>query len=118
MADNSRTVYSTSYGRLCPTCGWPEHDCTCSSQFAANAPLPARIVAKLRLEKKGRGGKAVTVVYDLPKNDAFLKELASELKRACGAGGAVVDGGVEIQGDLRDRVRDVLARKGWTVKGR
>jgi translation initiation factor 1 len=117
MADNSRTVYSTSQGRLCPTCGWPERDCKCSSQFAANAPLPARIVAKLRLEKKGRGGKAVTVVYDLPKNDAFLKELASELKRACGAGGAVVEGGVEIQGDLRERVREVLARKGWTVKG-
>jgi translation initiation factor 1 len=39
------------------------------------------------------------------------------LKRACGTGGAVVDGGVEIQGDLRDRVRDVLVKKGWTVKG-
>ena len=117
MRDNSRTVYSTAHGSVCPTCGWPARDCKCSSQFAASEPLPARIVAKLRLEKKGRGGKAVTVVYDLPKNEAFLKALAGELKRACGAGGAVAEGGVEIQGDLRDRVRDVLVKKGWTVKG-
>ena len=79
--------------------------------------MPAKIVAKLRLEKSGRGGKTVTVVYDLPDNQAFLKELASELKRACGAGGAVIDNGVEIQGDLRDRIRAALEKKGWTVKG-
>ena len=116
MAD-SRTVYSTAHGRVCPVCGWPQDDCRCSSQFKGNDPLPKRILAKLRLEKKGRNGKAVTVVYDLPDNDAFLKELAAELKRACGAGGAVVAGGVEIQGDLRDRVRELLAKKGWSVKG-
>ena len=114
-------MYSTGTGSVCPACGWPERDCKCSSQFARDAAideaLPKRIVAKLRMEKKGRGGKIVTVVYDLPQNAAFLKDLASELKRACGTGGAVVDGGVEIQGDLRDRVRDVLVTKGWTVKG-
>ena len=43
------------------------------------------------MEKKGRGGKTVTVVYGLPNNAAFLKELCSELKRACGTGGAVDD---------------------------
>lgn len=69
------------------------------------------------MEKKGRGGKTVTVVYDLPDNQPFLKELAAELKKACGTGGAVADNTVEIQGDLRDRIRDVLTRKGWTVKG-
>jgi translation initiation factor 1 len=116
MAD-TRTVYSTAQGRLCPVCGWPHDNCRCSSQFKSNTSLPKRIIAKLRLEKKGRGGKAVTVVYDLPDNDAFLKELAADLKRACGAGGAVVAGGVEIQGDLRDRVRELLSKKGWTVKG-
>jgi translation initiation factor 1 len=46
-----------------------------------------------------------------------LKELVSELKRACGAGSAVVENSVEIQGDLRERIRGVLAKKGWTVKG-
>jgi translation initiation factor 1 len=79
--------------------------------------VPARIVAKLRMEKKGRGGKTVTVVYDLPDNAAFLQQLAQELKRACGTGGAVSENTIELQGDLRDRVREVLARKGFTVKG-
>ena len=118
MSDrNARPVYSTQFGSLCPKCGWPARDCKCSSQFARDESLPAKIVAKLRMEKKGRGGKTVTVVYDLPNNAAFLKELAGELKRACGTGGAHVDDTVEIQGDLRDRVRDVLVKKGWTVKG-
>ena len=69
------------------------------------------------MEKTGRGGKTVTVVYDLPRNGAFLKDLATELKRACGVGGAVAENTVELQGDLRDRVREILAKKGWTVKG-
>ena len=114
---NSRIVYSTATGGICPKCGWPQRDCKCSSQFERDEPLPGRIVAKLRMEKKGRGGKTVTVVYGLPDNQPFLKELASELKRACGTGGATVEGGVEMQGDLRDRLRDVLTKKGWTVKG-
>ena len=75
------------------------------------------MIAKLRMEKKGRGGKTVTVVYDLPDNAAFLKDLAGELKRACGTGGSVAGNTVEIQGDLRDRIREVLQKKGWTVKG-
>jgi translation initiation factor 1 len=118
MSDrNARIVYSTGSGGTCTTCGWPANDCKCSSQSSRELPLPARIVAKLRMEKTGRGGKIVTVVYDLPQNQAFLKDLASELKRACGAGGAVVENTVEIQGDLRDRIRVLLAKKGWTVKG-
>ena len=71
----------------------------------------------MRVEKKGRGGKTVTVVYGLPENAEFLKELSQELKRACGTGGTVVEGGVELQGDLRPRVRDVLAQRGYVVKG-
>jgi len=118
MSDrNSRTVYSTATGSICPKCGWPSRDCKCSSQFARDEPVPSKIVAKLRVEKAGRGGKTVTVVYDLPSNQTFLKGLASELKRACGAGGAVVENTIEIQGDLRDRIRIALQRKGWTVKG-
>jgi translation initiation factor 1 len=69
------------------------------------------------MEKKGRGGKTVTVVYGLPQNAEFLKELCQELKRACGTGGTVVEGGVELQGDLRPRVRDALAQRGYIVKG-
>jgi translation initiation factor 1 len=118
MADrgNARTVYSTGSGRICPGCGWPASDCKCSAN-AATESIPARIVARLRVEKKGRGGKTVTVVDGLPRNAAFHKELSHELKRACGTGGAVGDGGLELQGDLRERVRDVLTRKGYVVKG-
>lgn len=117
MADrNARLVYSTG-GATCPKCGWPLPDCQCSSQFAREDAVPARVVAKLRMEKAGRGGKTVTVVYDLPNNTEFLKTLAKELKQACGTGGAVVENRVEIQGDLRERIRGLLAAKGWIVKG-
>ena len=118
MSDkNARPVYSTSSGSLCPTCGWPVRDCKCSHQFAKEDAVPAKVTAKLRLEKKGRGGKTVTVVFDLPRNQAFLKTLAGDLKPTCGTGGAVVDDTVEIQGDFRDRIRTLLQGKGWTVKG-
>jgi translation initiation factor 1 len=79
--------------------------------------VPPKIVAKLRLERSGRGGKTVTVVYDLPHNEAFLKTLVQELKRACGTGGTAGHGLVELQGDQRERIRAVLTAKGFTVKG-
>ncbi len=110
-----RLVYSTGVGAMCPDCGWPKDNCQCSKHF--DQPVPLRIVAKLRMEKKGRGGKTVTVVDGLPRNSEFLKALSQELKRACGSGGAVLDGAVELQGDLRDRVRAVLEKKGYVVKG-
>jgi translation initiation factor 1 len=112
-------VYSTGSGGVCPGCGWPQRDCKCSTR-TADASVPARpgaIVAKLRMEKKGRGGKMVTVVDGLPNNAAFLKDLSQELKRACGTGGAAGEGFVEVQGDLRDRVRELLQMKGYVVKG-
>ena len=114
--EHSRLVYSSGAGRVCPGCGWPLDNCRCSKR-GADDPVPVRVVAKLRVEKAGRGGKAVTVVYDLPRNAAFLKDLARELKQACGAGGTVQDDAVEIQGDLRDRIRDLLVKKGFGVKG-
>lgn len=109
-------VYSTGKGRVCPGCGWPADACKCSARNAT-ASVPEKIVAKLRLEKKGRGGKSVTVVYDLPANAAFLKELCQELKRGCSVGGAVTDDTVELQGDQRERLRELLAKKGYVVKG-
>ena len=116
--ENARTVYSTGTHGKCSVCGWPQRSCTCSSQKrASNEPVPTRVVAKLRIEKKGRGGKTVTVLYDLPKNDAFLKELGARLKRECGTGGTVTESGIELQGEMRDRARVILERLGYTVKG-
>jgi len=111
----SRLVYSTDASRRCPQCGWPQAGCRCAKNY--DAEVPARIVAKLRLETAGRGGKTVTAVYDLPRNAPLLKELASELKRSCGSGGAIGETSVEIQGDHREAIRQRLRAKGWTVKG-
>ena len=111
-----RIVYSTDRGRVCPVCGRTESECTCAAG-GRDEPLPARVIAKLRIETKGRGGKTVTVIDGLPRNAAFLKELAQELKRACGTGGSVADGAIELQGDRREQLRDLLTRKGFVVKG-
>lgn len=115
-------MYSTGMGRICPGCGWPVRDCTCSAHGADRSvpERPGRIVAQLRMEKKGRDGKTITVVDGLPANAAFLKALCRELKRACGTGGTAAGGSVgavELQGDLRDRVRECLLKKGFVVKG-
>jgi len=112
---NARTVYSSAAGRICPGCGQPERGCRCGEK--PSAAVPDRPVARLRVEKAGRGGKTVTVVYGLPQNAEFLRNLAQELKRACGTGGAVRTDGVELQGDLRDRVRELLVARNFVVKG-
>ncbi len=59
----------------------------------------------------------MTVVDGLPDNREFVEALARELKKACGTGGAVAAGMIELQGDQRERLRDLLAKKGMTVKG-
>jgi len=79
--------------------------------------VPAKPGCVLRLEKKGRGGKTVTVVDGLPPNAGFLSSLASELKRACGTGGTVSEGRIEIQGDQRGRLRGLLRSRGVSVRG-
>jgi translation initiation factor 1 len=114
-----RLVYSTGIGRVCPDCGWPVRDCKCSTRATDESlrSRPGKIVAKLRMEKKGRSGKTVTVVAGLPRNATFLKELCQELKRTCGTGGSVSDDTIELQGDLRDRVREYLLKKEFVVKG-
>ena len=113
--DPVRLVYSTATGRVCATCGWPADECRCSTRLEEK--VPPKVTAKLRLETRGRGGKSVTVVDGLPRNGAYLEELARSLKKACGTGGAVRDGAVELQGDLREKLRELLMKKGLVVKG-
>lgn len=78
-------------------------------------------VAVFRIEKGGRGGKTVTVIDRLPKQDAFLNDLCKELKSKCGSGGTytlTADGGViEIQGDKRDAIKQIFDKKGFKYKG-
>ncbi|MFZ5788054.1 MAG: stress response translation initiation inhibitor YciH [Acidobacteriota bacterium] len=117
MADDrrARTVYSTANGPVCPVCGWPKSACRCSTRL--EQAVPEKIVAKLRVEKAGRGGKTVTVVDGLPRNASFLKTLAADLKRLCGTGGAAGESSVELQGDQREKLRAHLSSRGWTIKG-
>jgi len=67
-------------------------------------------------ERKSRGGKTVTVIAGLSGSPHSLAALASELKRACGTGGALRGDVVEIQGDVRDRLKIELEKRGYTVK--
>jgi translation initiation factor 1 len=112
-----RVVYSTEKGRVCPRCGWPSADCRCSGTLSAGREaVPDRLVAKLRLEKRA-SGKSVTVVDGLPDNADLVARLAKEWKKACGTGGAAGAGSIELQGDQRERLRDLMAKAGMKVKG-
>ncbi len=71
---------------------------------------------RVSLDKKGRGGKSVTLVTGLPGSDEDLKLLAADLKRRCGTGGTLKDGVIEIQGDHRDTLVALLRAKGLNVK--
>jgi predicted translation initiation factor SUI1 len=73
-------------------------------------------VVRLGRETKGRRGKGVTTVFDLPLDESGLLELAATLKQRCGTGGTVREGRIEIQGDQRDRLAVVLERMGYRVK--
>jgi translation initiation factor 1 len=75
---------------------------------------PGDGIVRVFREKSGRRGKTVTVVRGLPPAD--VRAVAGELKRLCGAGGAVKDGAVEVQGDHRDRVVTALQADGYRVK--
>lgn len=117
MSAPGRLVYASGKGRVCPACGWPQDDCHCSKTLAAGAePVPETVTVQLRLENRA-SGKHVTVLDGLPDNRAFLEPLCRELKKACGTGGAAADGAIELQGDQRERLRDLLVRKGMKVKG-
>ena len=81
-------------------------------------PASAREVT-LFYEKKGRGGKEVTILADFKGiDDEKIKELASRLKQALGAGGSCRDGEILIQGDRRERLATILEKEGFKVKGK
>lgn len=110
---NSRLVYSTESGRMCPQCNQPIAECVCKSE----KPVAAGDgTVRVRREVKGRKGKPVTTITGVPVDFDELKELATALKRSCGSGGSVKDGIIIIQGDKCDQVIDVLKQRGFTAK--
>ncbi|EHA1124334.1 stress response translation initiation inhibitor YciH [Vibrio navarrensis] len=96
-------VYSTETGRI-------EQD-----EPKAQRPKGDGIV-RIQRETKGRKGKGVCVITGLDLDDAPLKLLAAELKKTCGCGGSVKDGNIEIQGDVREKIKAYLEKKGMKVK--
>ena len=80
----------------------------------ASRPAPGGRV-KVRREVAGRRGKAVTTVSNVPLDDAALRELAGRLKKRCGVGGSAKDGVIELQGDHRTVVVELLRAEGYDV---
>jgi len=103
MKRDSRIVYSTTDGDL---------------RKARDPALKQRRSdgdrVEVRREVAGRRGKPVTTVSGVPVDDAGLKTLAGKLKKRCGVGGFVRDGVIEIQGDHRDVVVEILKGEGYT----
>ena len=108
-----RVVYSTEHGRLCPDCAKPSSACACRQK----KPLPAT-GAKIRVsrETKGRKGKRVTLIKGLALNAVSLAQMGKTLKAACGSGGTVKNGVIEIQGDHIERVLNYLKKQGLSAK--
>lgn len=89
-----------------------------AARLKALAPRPAAATARVRVgrETSGRSGKGVSVVTGLPLSEPDLEALAAQLKKLCGAGGAVKAGVIEIQGDHRDRLVTELIKLGYEAK--
>ena len=112
---DSRLVYSTdSREGKCLTCGKMKFDCKCVVDRPSK-PLAEQDV-RVRLEKQGRGGKAVTVSTGFALCAADLEKLAKEMKAGMACGGTAADGAIELQGDQRDRVVAFLVKKGFRAK--
>ncbi|MDT7837942.1 stress response translation initiation inhibitor YciH [Aquabacterium sp. OR-4] len=115
-AGSGGLVYSTEAGAMCPACRQPLAACLCKTQAAAAAPRGDGTV-RVGFETKGRGGKAVTVVRGLDDlTPDMLAQWGKQLRTACGAGGAVKDGTLEIQGDHRAKVLAWLQAQGRKAK--
>lgn len=99
MDNNSRLVYSTDKGRIV-------------------LPEVKRVDGVVRIQRQtsGRRGKGVSLITGIAASDEQLNTLAAELKRKCGCGGAVKNGVIEIQGDKRDLLKQLLEAKGMKVK--
>lgn len=112
-------VYSTEAGRICPDCSQPVAKCQCAANkkdlAAAGGASPDGFV-RVQRETKGRGGKSVTLVRSLGLDAEALAALGKQLKAACGSGGTVKDGVIEVQGDHVVTVMAALQKLGHQVK--
>lgn len=106
-------VYCTDTGRMCPGCRQAVASCVCKQRQAL---VKTDGVVRVSRETKGRGGKSVTLVKGLALDALALAALGKQLKAACGSGGTVKDGVIEVQGDHTDTLVAVLQKQGHNVK--
>ena len=100
----SKPVYSTAGGDQ------RQPSKTAPSYKAAKGPC------KVRLETKGRGGKTVTVLFNLPFADKdAATAVMKDLQTAFGCGATFKDNTIELRGDLRDRLDQYFKQKGWQI---
>lgn len=97
---------------MCPACRQPLAQCACK----ANALPVGDGVVRVSRQTKGRGGKSVTLVKGLALDAAALALLGKQLRTACGSGGTVKDGVIEVQGDHCELVMETLTKLGHQPK--
>lgn len=119
--NDTRLVYSTETGRICPECGRPASDCTCKKNKIAKTDKPTQKhsadgTIRIQREVKGRKGKTVTAVYGVPLPERELQAFAGILKRRCGTGGTVKEGAILIQGDHREALLEEIRKHGYAAK--
>ena len=96
---------------ICSVCGLPEELCMCEQ--IAKEQQKIRILTDTR-----RYGKVVTVVEGIDSTDIDMDDLARKLKTRCAAGGTYKDGRIELQGDHKKKVKEVLEELGFSVESR
>lgn len=111
---SSGLVYSTESGRMCPECRRALAECVCKGGQAA--PIVGDGQVRVSRQTKGRGGKCVTVVKGVALDAMALAVLGKQLRTACGSGGTVKDGVIEVQGDHCALVMEWLSKQGYQPK--
>lgn len=109
-----RVVYSTDQGSICAECGEAKARCGCAEKQRLAVKGDGKV--RVRRETNGRSGKTVTTISGLALNQVQLTVLLKDLKRMCGAGGALKDGIIEVQGDHCDLVLRELGQRGFAAK--
>ena len=104
------TVWSSEQGDLRKKSAAP------ASASAPGSLPPKQQTIYLHRDSKGRGGKTVSLVKGLALNEADLTALSKQIKQACGTGGTVKEGVIEIQGDHREKIAELLGKLGYKVK--
>lgn len=105
--NESRTVWSSEQGDLRKE--------QSSAQQVQSLP-PSQQTVYLHRDAKGRGGKSVTLIKKLILSEEDMKDLARQLKQVCGSGGTVKEDTIEIQGEHREKIAQVLTKMGFKVK--